>query len=152
MNFKNGDGQEVSLSDICSLISNDYEYQVFVGTDSQVRRKKKCVLYATCVVLYKKGKGGRIFVAAESQQYANSLKERLMNEVWRSLMVSFELSKILPSNVEIIVHIDTNRSTKYKSGLYTHELVSLVTGQGYKCKIKPDSWAAQHVANHYTKK
>lgn len=152
MKFKNSKGEIVPLTDIVSLITDDYEYQVFVGTDSQVHKKKKCVVYATCVVLYKKGKGGRVFVSKDPMPYANSLRERLTNEVWRSLSVSFELSQMLPSNVEIVIHVDVNKSLKYKSGNYHQELVSLVTGQGYKCRIKPYAWAAQCIADHFTKK
>jgi len=152
MNFKDSQGNAVPLTDIIGLLSQDYEYQVFVGTDSQVHKKKKCVIYATCVVLYKKGKGGRVFVAKDQMPYATSLRERLTNETWRSLTVAFELSQILPSNVEIVIHVDVNRSLKYKSGNYHQELVSLVTGQGYKCRIKPYAWAAQCIADHFTKK
>lgn len=107
--------------------------------------------YATCIVLYKKGKGGRVFVATESQPYSNSLKERLMNEAWKSLTVAFDLSNVVPKNVEIVIHVDVNRSARYKSGSYSQELVSLITGQGYKVRIKPMAWAAQSVADHFTK-
>jgi predicted RNase H-related nuclease YkuK (DUF458 family) len=152
MIFRDSQGKAVSLVDIAGMITKDFEHEVFVGTDSQVHRKKKCVIYATCIVLYRKGKGGRVFVAKENRPYANSLKERLMNEVWRSLEVSWELSQILPKNVDVTVHVDVNKSMKYKSGNYHQELVSLVTGQGFKCRIKPYAWAAQSIADHFTKK
>jgi len=149
--FKDFQGISVSLEDIVQLLENDYEYQIFVGTDSKIYKKKKCIIYATCIIVYKKGKGGKIFVAKESKNILISLRERLMNEVWRSLEVSFKLSEILPKSVEVIVHVDVNKSKKFKSGDYCQELVSTVTGQGFKCKVKPDSFAAQHVADKYTK-
>ena len=150
MIFKDSKGNIVPLIDIPVWLESGCEYQVFVGTDSQVNKKKKCVVYATCIVLYKKGKGGRVLVARDYMPYASSLRERLTNEVWRSLTVSFELSRIIP-NTEIVIHIDSNSSKKFKSGQYTSDLVSLVTGQGFKCRIKPDSWAACHVADFFTK-
>jgi len=152
MIFRDSQNKPISLVDIVSMMVRDFEYEIFVGTDSQVHKKKKCVIYATCIVLYKKGKGGRVFVAKEARPYANSLKERLMNEVWKSLEVSWELSQILPKDVELTVHVDVNKSFKYKSGNYHQELVSLVTGQGFQCRIKPYAWAAQSIANHFTKK
>lgn len=152
MNFKNSQGQVVPLADIPSMFEEGYEYELYVGSDSQVNRKKKCVVYATCIVLYKKGKGGRVLVARDHLPYANSLRERLTNEVWRSLTVAFELQKILPANVETVIHIDVNHSRKHKSGEYNKELVSLVTGQGFKYRIKPYAWAAQCIADHFTKK
>lgn len=140
------------LADIPSMFEEGYEYELYVGSDSQVNKKKKCVVYATCIVLYKKGKGGRVLVAKDHMPFVATLRERLTNEVWRSLTVTFELAKYLPKNVEIIVHVDVNRSKKYKSGNYHQELVNLVTGQGYKCRTKPYAWAAQCIADHFTKK
>ena len=151
MTFKDINGQIVTFEEIVGLINNQYDYEVFVGSDSQCHISKQIVIYATCIVIHKKGKGGRIFTARESKPFSNSLKERLMNEVWRSLEVSFKLSEILPVNVELTIHIDVNKSEKYKSGNYTQELVSIVTGQGYKVKVKPDAVAAQSVADRSTK-
>lgn len=151
MNFKDSQGRVVPLENISTMLEAGHEYELFVGSDSQINKKKKCVVYATCVVLYKKGKGGRVLVAKEHLPYAATLRERLTNEVWRSLTVAFELAKIVP-DTEITIHIDTNLSKKYKSGQYTPDLVFLVTGQGFKCRIKPDSWAACHVADFFTKR
>jgi hypothetical protein len=152
MNFKNSTGTAVSYSDIVSLMQKGYEYQVFVGTDSQVIRKNKKVRYATCIVLYKKGKGGKVFVSRDFKPYANSLRDRLLTEVWRSLETSWDLAQQLPLDTEIVIHVDVNKSTLYKSGNYYQELVSLVTGQGFKVKVKPQAWAAQSVANYFTRK
>jgi len=149
--FKDSCGKQVTHDQIRDLIHQDHDYEVFVGTDSQVHRKIKKVVYVTCIVLYKKGKGGRVFLAKENERYANSLKERLMNEVWRSLQVAFEMQRILPANAELVVHIDVNSKKRFKSADYCQELVSMVTGQGFKCRIKPEAWAAQAVANKFSK-
>jgi len=129
----------------------DSEYEFFVGTDSQIRKKEKKVTYATCVVLYKKGKGGRIFISKETKKIPNSLKERLAMEVWKSLETSMEFIK-LKENLPITIHVDVNKSKKFKSGEYVQELSSLVTSQGFKCEVKPDSWCAQSIADRYSKK
>ena len=122
-------GNPISLDDIVSLITSDYQYEVYIGTDSQLHRSKKKVLYATCIVLYKKGKGGRMFVWKQWDRIVE-LRQRLMNETWHSLQVAFALKEILPSNVDIVVHLDVNSSQKEKSGEYHQELVGMVTGQG----------------------
>jgi predicted RNase H-related nuclease YkuK (DUF458 family) len=149
--FKDANGESVSFEDICNFINSDYEYEVFIGTDSQVHKDIKKVLYATCIVLYKKGKGGRIFISRDPARLTASLRQRLMNETWRSLEVAFVLSKHLPPNAELIIHIDVNKKKKYKSSNYYQELVGMVTGQGFKCKIKPEAWAAQSVADKFSK-
>jgi uncharacterized protein len=151
LTFKDSDGKDITLEEINALISSDHEYEVFVGSDSQCHKKAKGVIYVTCIVLYKKGKGGRIFLAKDKEKYANSLKDRLQKEVWRSLEVAFELKKILPSNVDITVHVDVNKDKKYKSADFGQEFISTVVSQGFKCQIKPDAWAAQTVANKSTK-
>jgi predicted RNase H-related nuclease YkuK (DUF458 family) len=149
--FRNTKKEVVSLEDVKDLIDSNFEYEVFVGTDSQVHRKIRKVIYATCIILYKKGKGGRVFVAREKERYAESLRQRLMNETWRSLETAFELQKILPKNVEIIIHVDVNKNKKWKSARYLEELVGMVVGQGFKVVVKPDAWAAQHVADKFSR-
>ena len=151
LTFKTSEGKDVTFEDIGALISNEHDYEVFVGTDSQIHRKFKKVVYVTCIVLYKKQKGGRIFLHKETERYANSLKERLQKEVWKSLEVAFDLKKILPSNVDIIVHVDVNSNKKYKSADYCQEFISTIVSQGFKCVIKPDAFAAQNVADKYSK-
>ena len=152
MGFKNFQGESVSLQDIISLADKDCEYQIFLGTDSQLHKNIRSVIYATCIILYKKGKGGAIFTKKKKTLISATLKERLMKEVWLSLEIAFELSTLLTKNIELIIHIDVNKSTKYKSGHYINELVSLVAGQGFKVIVKPDAWAAQSVADRFCKK
>lgn len=149
--FKNSKGEVVSLEEIVSLIERDCEYEVYVGTDSQVHRKIRKVIYATCIILYKKGKGGKIFVSRERENYAYSLRDRLTKETWRSLEISFALSEILPKNAELVVHVDVNKKKRYKSSRYCEELTGMVTGQGFECRVKPYAWAAQAVADKFSK-
>jgi uncharacterized protein len=151
--FKNAQGAVVDLeSEILNFVSDkDYTYQIFIGTDSQLHKKYKHTLYATVVVLHKKGKGGRIFLKKEEGEILKSLRERLLRETWSTLEVAFELSKIIPSNCELILHIDVNKSKRFKSGNYVEELVGMVTGNGFQCRVKPDAWAAQTIADRFSK-
>lgn len=152
MKFKDSENNVVELEDIPSFISNNRsEYEIYIGTDSKVKKKDKRVIYATCIILYKKGRGGKILIAKERKQLPNSLRERLAIEVWKSIETSIALSKYLPG-VQIVVHVDVNQSQKYKSGDFCQELVSMVVGQGFKCVVKPDAWAAQSVADKFSKK
>lgn len=152
MKFKDYQGNLVKLENIQSLIQNSIsQYEIHVGTDSKVRKKDRKVLYATCVVIYQKGKGGKILVSKEKKNIPGSLRERLMNEVWKSIETSLEINKFLP-DTKIVVHVDVNQSSKYKSGDFSQELVSMVSGQGFECLIKPCAWAAQSVADRFSKK
>ena len=148
--FKDNTGKEITLQEIVELISENYEYEVFVGSDSQVHSEQK-VIYVTCIVLYKKGKGGRIFTCKDTESHTNSLRERLQKEVWRSLEIAFELRNILPSTVELVVHVDVNTKKNFRSSEYLQEFVGMIMSQGFKCVVKPDAFAAQNCANRGTK-
>lgn len=152
MKFKDSNGSPVQLEDIPKFIEGrKSDYEIYIGTDSKVKKKDKKVFYATCIVLYKKGRGGKILISKEKKPLPNSLRERLAIEVWKSIETSIELSRILP-DIEIVVHVDVNQSQKYKSGDFCQELVSMVVGQGFKCVVKPEAWAAQSVADKFSKK
>ena len=150
-NFKDMKGNDISFEDVGKFIEKGHKYEVYVGTDSQVHKKIKKVIYASCIVVYKKGKGGRVFVSREKERYANSLRQRLMNETWRSLEIALELQKILPKDVELVVHVDVNKNKKWKSSKYVEELVGMIVGQGLKVVVKPDAWAAQHCADKFSR-
>lgn len=149
MNFKDSQNKIVKIDDILKSIENKNEYKIYIGTDSQLDRKEKKAVYATCIVLYTVGSGGKIFTSRHQAKIPSSLKERLANEVWRSLEVAMTLSSL---NINITVHVDVNKSTKFKSGNYSEEMISMVTSQGFKCQIKPDSFAASTVADRFVKK
>jgi len=151
MNFRDYENNIIPIENILNLIDKQEDYKIYVGTDSQVKKKEKKVVYATCIVLYKIGKGGRIFTSRAKSKIPNSLKERLASEVWRSLEVALEISNTIKS-ANIIVHVDVNKSPKFKSGNHQQELVSMVVGQGFKCEIKPNSFAATAVADRYAKR
>jgi predicted RNase H-related nuclease YkuK (DUF458 family) len=151
MRFKNYLGDIVSIQDITASIDNFNEYKVFVGTDSKISKNNKKVSFVSAIVLYHKGKGGRIFLWRESTRKPVSLRARLTEEVYRSIQVSMEVSQSLPA-IPIVVHIDVNASKKYKSGEFYQELTSMVVSQGFKCEIKPDAWVASKVADKFVKK
>lgn len=153
MNFKDGQNQTVDISDILSLIEDVSKFQLFIGTDSQIKKKERKVVYATCVVLYKIGKGGRVFTSRHKAKIPNSLKERLAAEVWRSLEVAISLNNAgIDPKMNVTIHVDVNKSKKFKSGTYSEELASMVVSQGFKCQVKPDSWAASSVSDRFAKR
>lgn len=152
LEFKDSEGNRVDLKkEILNYVNSDHQYEIFLGTDSQLHRDQYRVVYATVVVIYKKGKGGRYFLCKQSGQVLNSLRERLIRETWVSIELAFDILEFLPKNVELQIHIDSNGSRKFKSGNYTEELIGMVTSQGIKCRIKPEAWAAQSVADRFSK-
>ncbi len=160
--FKDSKGNPFTLPEICDLLDEDFEYQVRIGTDSQVHRKKRKVKYITAIVLYKKGKGGRSFIYEEWNSVPPRskkgtpaalafLQQRLSNEVWRSIQTCFNIQPHLPSNIKPSVDLDLNQDPKHRSNKYLKQLKGMVEAQGIVCRAKPDSWAAMCVADKYSK-
>ena len=117
---------------------------VHIGTDSQ--QAGRVTQFVTVVVILTPRKGGRVAYRREAVSRVSSLRERLLNEVWKSVDLGLQLSPIVRG--ELTVHIDANPVVAHKSSAYVQELVGLVVGQGFKALIKPDSWAASHAADH----
>ena len=137
---------EVRIADILRFVrdaSRDGQ-AVHIGTDSlQTSRSTR---FVTVIVIRTPGKGGRVAYRREVVPRIGSLRERLLNEVWRSVDLGLQLSPLVGG--ELTVHIDANPVVAHRSSRYVHELVGLVVGQGFKALIKPESWAATHAADH----
>jgi predicted RNase H-related nuclease YkuK (DUF458 family) len=127
----------------------DGQRVIHVGCDSQ--QKELETEFTEVVILLIPGKGGRVLYRSEKVDRINSLRERLLNEVMRSVNIGFELNAVLSEDVEMVIHVDANPNLKYKSSKVLPELVGYVMGQGFTCLTKPDSWAAMHVADHIVK-
>lgn len=120
---------------------------VHVGTDSQQAGFHTC--FVTVLAILTPGRGGRAGYVRDRVPRITSLRERLLREVWRSVELALSLDELVPG--ELTVHIDANPVTTSRSSLYVQELVGLVVGQGFRARIKPESWAATHAADHVIK-
>jgi predicted RNase H-related nuclease YkuK (DUF458 family) len=115
---------------------------VHVGTDSL--QTGRYTQFCTVIAILNPGKGGRAAYCREVVPRINSLRERLLKEVWKSVEIAMALS--VPG--ELTVHVDANPQERYMSSRYLQELVGLVVGQGFAVRIKPDAWCSSHAADH----
>ena len=122
---------------------------IYIGTDSQQDAMK--TQYVTVIVIHNPGKGGRAFYSKETVPKIKSRRERLVKEAWLSVAVAMELSPMLSEEASLEIHLDANPNTKFESSKYVKEMVSMVVSQGFAYKIKPEAWAAMHVADHVVK-
>ena len=122
---------------------------VYIGTDSQQDGQR--TQFVTVVVVHSPGKGGRAFYSVETVPRIRSLRERLLKEVWLSVATALEVNPMLAEESELEVHVDANPNTKFKSSAYVKDLASMVVSQGFKAVLKPEAWAAMHVADHVVK-
>lgn len=129
-----------------------YEVEVGIGTDSQMIGR--FFRFVTVVCVYRKGKGGFYFYRPESiprTEYRDKpAKLRMFDEVGKSIELAMALQEatgVLPA-----IHIDASTQDKgeFTSG-FSEQLKGYVTGMGYKCFLKPESYIACGLADQHSK-
>ena len=126
--------------------------KIFVGTDSQIE-SDGCV-FVTAICLHKaSGKKYATYFyqrTKEKETYRDSLRFRIMKEVQHSIDVSLHILDIFP-NADIEIHVDIGKTSRSKTRGFVDSVRGWLTGAGFGCKIKPNSWASSAVADHHTK-
>lgn len=122
---------------------------VHIGTDSQ--QDGQLTRFVTVIVIHTPTKGGRALYTVESVKRIHSLRERLLKEVWMSVATALEVNGMIGADSELLVHVDANPNTKFKSSQHVKELAAMVVSQGFNVVLKPEAWAAMHVADHVVK-
>jgi len=151
-----GSGNVVNFEDILinlkSCIKNGGK--IFVGSDSFVTNRK--INFTSAICLYGDEKGGRYFFFKEKvprKNYGNALVTRITEEVKRSVDIAEILTNVCgisASNIEL--HLDISpKNLKNGTSKFCEMLYGYVVGSGFSCKIKPEAWASQSVADRHSK-
>lgn len=122
-----------------------HELKVCIGTDSQV--KGKHIEFATVIVFIRQGKGGFMYIHNETIQRKMALKERMLNEVSRSIETAYELCALfIAFNVDMEVHADINTNPNFKSNTALKDAMGCIMGMVFVFKAKPDAFAGSKCA------
>ena len=153
MNWTTGAGKSINFFDITQQIKthNKNKGQVIVGTDSHVKTEK-CTFTTTIVLVGAENqKGGLYFYKKEKYDDHNRIFNRILKEVEKSVNLAVKITELCPTtNMEI--HIDVSPEGQgEKTSSMARMLMGYARGSGFKCKIKPDSFAASTVADKHTK-
>ncbi len=130
-----------------SVIKHNKSYEIHIGSDSQPL--KDAVVFAVTVCLYRPGGGAFYFVTRKkvsSKRYTN-LGVRLQHE--SELAIS--LADLIRSETgldSITVHADVSPNPINKSFKYSGKIKNFITSMGFRCMIKPESWAAWVADKH----
>lgn len=145
-----GNGVGYSFLDIIRIIRECPGYEVHVGTDSHAIGGKW--QFATVVCLYGENLGGRYFYHRFKikKERLQTLGTRLQKEVESSIEVA---NMLLDIGIEKnpVIHADTSSDPSQKSFKHTKMLTSWVHAMGYRCLIKPFSWASGSIADRHAK-
>lgn len=131
---------------VSELLRGDREV-IHVGSDSQ--HCGQSTNYVTVVAVVDPGCGGRVLYQRRSIPRTQSLGHKLFLEAQLSLDTALDLSRYFAH--DIIVHVDANEDLKHMSSQYVRALAGMVLGHGFQVRVKPDSWAATHVADSLVK-
>ncbi len=153
MAWKKFSGEPLSidlLAEVEKTIEREYELgnklKVCIGTDSQV--KGELIDFATVVVFLREQKGGFMYIHQEKVHKKMSIKERMLNEVQRSIETAYSLCDLLDLyDVDLEVHADINTNPNFKSNQALHEAMGYILSMGFVFKAKPEAFASSYCAN-----
>ena len=120
--------------------------KVCIGSDSHVYGNE--IQYATAIVFVRKGKGAFTFIRKQKEFQKISIKERMLNEVNKSVEIAYRIFEILEKyNVEMEVHADINTDPDFKSNIALKDAMGYILGMGYVFKAKPYAFASSNCAD-----
>ena len=122
------------------------QLKVCIGSDSHVYGNE--IQYATAIVFVRKGKGAFTFIRKQKEFQKISIKERMLNEVNKSVEIAYRIFEILEKyNVEMEVHADINTDPDFKSNIALKDAMGYILGMGYVFKAKPYAFASSNCAD-----
>ena len=138
-----------------AIIESSQESSVYVGTDSirYKRNGKWFAKYSTVIILHKDTKHGCTLYhhSLDLPDFGN-MKQRLLNEVGYALEAATEIIEVIGKR-HMEIHVDINPNPAHKSNVAVKEALGWIKGTlGIDAKIKPESWAATHAADHVVRK
>lgn len=155
LNWITGSGNKSSLQEISELIKKSIESgaKIYIGTDSFVA--KGSVTFASAICLYQKGVISKYYYSRtkKDKDKYGSLINRLLEETRKSIEIGTYFSENCKINSRSIeLHLDVSPiHLKNATSRFSDMLKAYATGHGFKCKIKPNAWASQSVADKHSK-
>ncbi|RYY64432.1 MAG: hypothetical protein EOO12_09670, partial [Chitinophagaceae bacterium] len=102
----------------------------------------------TVIVFLRKGRGGFFFIRSEKGERRMTVKERMLEEVTRSIDTAYELAPVFAKyGVPLEVHADINPDPKFKSNEAFQEAMGYIMGMGFAFRAKPNAFAGSCCAN-----
>ena len=127
-------------------IANNNKLKVYIGTDSQV--KQNVTEFATVIVFLREKSGGFMFIHNEKTAHHFHLKERMLQEVAKSIEIAYELCDLfIEYDVEMEVHADINTNAQFKSNDALKDAMGYIMGMGFAFKAKPEAFASSCCAD-----
>ena len=126
--------------------------KIYIGTDSQLGATGCTFVTAICLHKNIDPKYGTYFFTRKRVKNKNykTLRVRIMKEVQGSVDIGLMLLERYPES-DIEIHVDIGKTQRSNTRIFVDTVRGWLTGAGFGCKIKPNSWASSSVADHHTK-
>jgi hypothetical protein len=125
-------------------------YKIIIGSDSQVKSETS---FITAVIVHRLGKGARYYYRKKNQRKIKSLRQKIFYETALSLEVGGMVHEFFADEgfdgLDVEIHIDVGTQGDTKDLI--REVVGMVTGSGFRARIKPEAYGASSVADKHTK-
>ncbi len=148
------DGIEIGVNELKNKLKDhiNRKGKLFIGCDSYLNYDKCVFASAICLHGAENQSGGNYFWYRRnihSEKYQN-FSLRMFQEAHNSLGLALWVSETFPE-AYIEVHVDVSSNPSEKSYKYSDALSGMIKGAGFNCKIKPNAWAANAVADKHSK-
>jgi predicted RNase H-related nuclease YkuK (DUF458 family) len=152
---------ELDIGQVADIIikyiqSQENEYHIYVGTDSQNHAKTKMV---SVIAVHRVGHGGIFFFDVKMLPKIKTVREKLLTETQYSLEWADKLLKEFEQKEEstgfdytlipFTLHVDAGFGGPSKDVI--KEITGWLEAMGYDYEIKPDSVAAASIADKISK-
>ncbi|MTI56551.1 ribonuclease H-like YkuK family protein [Geosporobacter ferrireducens] len=148
---------ELSFQEVCEKIKDYIDmdlqctYVISIGTDSQ--NFSGLTKMVSVITLVRKSKGGIFFYDIKRLKIINDLRHKIFVETQYSLelaakVMAYIQKKEIRAALEVHVDIGEGGDTKY----LVKEIAGWVGALGFKCCIKPESYASTGIADKLSKK
>ncbi|MFZ5969855.1 MAG: ribonuclease H-like YkuK family protein [Bacillota bacterium] len=148
---------ELSFHEVCERIKEytgkdlDSEYIISVGTDSQ--SFEGFTKMVSVITLVRKSKGGIFFYDIKKIKRIKNLRQKIFTETSYSIELASKVMAFIHQNdihASFEVHVDIGNQGDTKELI--KEIVGWVMALGFKCCMKPDSYASSGIADKITKR
>ena len=135
-----------------AILNSSEASSVYIGADSIRYKNKKgewFAKYSVVIILHMDSKhGAKIFHKNFVDRDFGNMRQRLITEAGYAIDAATNILDVLGER-KLEIHLDLNPNPKYKSSVAVKEALGYVKGSlGIDAKIKPESFAATHAADH----
>ena len=151
-----GSNKQIQFNSVIEILKESHlkGSKVFIGTDSFIAKKK--VTFASAICIHGKETPASYFFIKDNENLNkfSNLVSRITEETYRSVQIAehLMLEHGFDSD-EIELHLDVSPFNLNNGTSRVSEMLKgFVKGYGFGCKIKPNAWASQSVADRHSKK